>query len=98
MNSEEAFKPFKVLEERAKEIAESLGLTVERFTLCVTEPSFIQIAFSVSPDAVLTTEEKEQRQIDEQFKAIERQFQEDQIENKRMPDVRKDIEDWLKDW
>lgn len=98
MNSEEAFQPFKTLEERVKEIAASLGLTVERFNICITEPAFFQIAFSVQPDAVLTQEEKEKRKVDEEFAKIEKQFQEDLLQNKRLPSVEEEVKDWLKDW
>jgi len=93
MNRQTAFQPFDNLRQRAEEVAASLGLTIMKFV--VEPPDHIHIIFGVEPDAVMSEYEKEQRKIDKEFAAMERQFEQDGIMETKAEIMKKDIASWL---
>jgi uncharacterized FlaG/YvyC family protein len=93
---DDAYLPFENIKSRLEEVAESLGLTIERISFSLddnVESHTVTVIWSVRPDAVMTEAEKEQRKVDEQFKALTTSF--DDPMQARAEEVKNSLNDFL---
>lgn len=90
---DDAYRPFDNIRNRFQEVAESLGLNIERISFSLDEDvdaHTMTVIWTVRPDAVMTEAEKEQRKVDQEFENLMNNF-DDPLENKA-----KDVKDSLK--
>ena len=93
---DDAYRPFENIKKRLEEVADSLGLTIERIAFSLeddVEAHTMTVVWSVRPDAVMTEAEKEQRKVDEQFKALTTSF-DDPLQSK-IDNVKNSLNDFL---
>lgn len=98
MKKNEALQPFEAIKQQLAQIATSLGLTLETFAFVVEddqELSCFQCQFTVRPEAVMSDAEREQAEFDAQFAGIEEAEREKELHDKKIPLMKKDIDDWL---
>lgn len=70
---DDAYRPFENIKARFQEIAESLGLNLERISFSLDEDieaHTMTVIWSLRPDAVMTDAEKEQRKVDQEFEKL----------------------------
>lgn len=93
MNKDDAFRPFRNIEARVKEVADSLGCTVERFVIELD--GTVHMIWGVLPDAILSDYEKDQRRIDAEFEAMARGVEEEAIIEQKMTTLKQDVASFM---
>jgi len=98
MNKEEAFQPFMALKKQLEQIAASLGLTLATFGLIIEDDldlCGVQCQFMIRPEAVMSDAEREQATFDREFEQIEIREQEKELQDKKIPQIKADLDEWL---
>lgn len=98
MKKDDALHPLEQIKRQLAQIATSLGLTLETFALVIEddqEMSVFQCQLTIRPEAVMSDAEREQAEFDAQFARIEEDEREKELHDKKIPLIKKDIDDWL---
>lgn len=94
-NKEEAYKPFENLKKRFEEVAESLGLQVENMMFFLNEDHMVNVVWTITPEAVMTEAEKDQRRVDKEFKDMMGGMSDPFAD--KAADAKADLKKWLEE-